>query len=101
MPRSNAVRSDDDRNSARINLRTRPHIKQLIRRAAELSGVDDTAFIVQAAYDSALRTIERHERIVLRGEDAAAVLDAIDKPPEPTEALKRAFERYSANVISR
>jgi uncharacterized protein (DUF1778 family) len=90
----------ETRNTARFNVRTRPHVKALIQRAAALSGVDDTAFIMNAAYDAAARTIERHERIVLTGADAAAVLAAIDNPPPPTEKLKAAMKRHRETIKS-
>ncbi len=88
------------RNTARFNVRTRPHVKALIQHAAALSGVDDTAFIMNEAYAAAVQTINRHERIVLTGADAAAVLAAIENPPPPTQALIDAMRDYRENVKS-
>ena len=47
----------NERSSERMNFRTKPRIKQIIQRAAALSGVDDSVFTMNAAYKSALETI--------------------------------------------
>ena len=54
--------TQEDRATERMHFRTRPHIKQAIQRAAAISGVDETAFAMNAAYASALATIEAQER---------------------------------------
>jgi uncharacterized protein (DUF1778 family) len=88
----------ESRSTARFNLRTRPHVKALIQHAAALTGVDDTTFIMQAAYDAAVESIERYERIVLSNADAVAVLAAIENPPAATEAMRDAMRDYRKRV---
>lgn len=92
--------SNDERASERMNFRARPRIKKAIQRAAALAGMDDSAFTMNAAYRAALETIAAHERTVLSGEDAAAFLDALDNPPEPTQRLRDAYERHRATIRS-
>ncbi|MCW6536047.1 DUF1778 domain-containing protein [Sphingomonas lycopersici] len=89
-----------ERSTARMNFRTKPHVKEAIQRAAALSGVDDSVFAMNAAYKAALDVIEAQERMVLRGEDAAALLDALDNPPPPTDALRAAFAQYRERYLS-
>ncbi|MBP0615685.1 DUF1778 domain-containing protein [Jiella mangrovi] len=92
---------DDERASERMNFRTKPRIKRTIQQAAALSGVDDSVFTMTAAYEAALRTIAAHEVTRLTPADHAAFFEALDNPPEPTEALRAAFSRYRDTVDSR
>lgn len=91
----------DERASERMNFRTKPHIKQAIQRAAALSGVDDSVFTMNAAYQSALATIAAHERTMLEPVDHAAFFDALDTPPQPTKKLTAAFARHKSRVLSK
>lgn len=91
----------DERSTERMNFRTKPRIKQTIQRAAALAGVDDSVFTMNAAYESALKTIETHERTVLAPLDHAALFAAMDVPPAPTDKLRAAFARHLETVASR
>lgn len=95
------TRQIDERNEARMNFRTKPRIKSAIQQAAALSGVDDSVFTMNAAYQAALATIAAHERTTLQQVDHAAFFAALDTPPTPTEALKAAFRRHRETVISK
>jgi uncharacterized protein (DUF1778 family) len=90
----------DEPNEARMQFRTKSRVKDAIQRAAALAGVDDSAFMIGAAYSSALAIIAAHEETRLRAEDHRAFFMALDNPPEPTEALKAAFERYRKRTRS-
>ena len=91
----------DERSTERMNFRTKPRIKDTIQRAAALSGVDDSVFTMNAAYNAAMETIAAHERTVLQPVDHAAFFTALDNPPAPTDKLRAAFERHKATVSSR
>lgn len=91
----------DEPNDARMNFRTKPRIKDAIQRAAALSGMDDSAFTINAAYRSALETIAAHEETMLKSIDHAAFFEALDNPAAPTENLKDAFKRHREVVISK
>ncbi|QKK33138.1 DUF1778 domain-containing protein (plasmid) [Rhizobium indicum] len=91
----------DEPNDARMGFRTKARIKTAIQRAAALSGVDDSAFTINAAYQSAMMTIAVHERTLLQPADHAAFFAALDNPPEPTDSLKAAFKRHSETVVSK
>lgn len=84
-----------------MNFRTKPRIKQAIRRAAALSGVDDSVFTMNAAYRAAMETIAAHERTSLAPVDHASFFAALDNPPAPTEALEAAFARHRDTVDSK
>jgi len=91
----------DERSIARMNFRTKPHIKQAIQRAAAWSGIDDSAFVINAAYKAALETIESHERMVVSQRDFNRILDAIENPAPPSEKLRNAFARHRETVESK
>jgi len=93
--------TDNERNSERMNFRTKPRIKKVIQQAAALSGVDDSVFTMNAAYRSALETIEAHERTILQPVDHAAFFAALDRPPEATPRLTAAFARHRKTVESK
>jgi uncharacterized protein (DUF1778 family) len=102
MRNFNDTTSDiDEKASERMNFRTKPHIKKAIQRAAALSGVDDSAFTMSAAYASALKTIASHERTALKPIDHEVFFEALDHPPKPTRKLREAVKRYRERVVSR
>ena len=89
-----ATRAVDEPRSARMEQRTKPHVKAEIQRAAALLGVDETAFVTSAAYERARSTINDHESTVLTNEDRAVFLAALDAPAQPTEALREAVTMH-------
>ena len=91
----------DERSSERMNFRTKPRIKDAIQRAAALSGVDDSVFTMNAAYQAALETIAAHERTVLQPVDHSTFFAALDTPPAPTSKLQTAFKRHAETIDSR
>ena len=92
----------DEPKTARMEQRTKPHVKEQIRRAAALLGVDETTFVTSVALERARLTIAEHERTVLSAEDREAILAALDVPAElpaePTDALREAMALHGARV---
>lgn len=91
----------EERNDARMNFRTKSRIKSTIQQAAALSGVDDTVFTMNAAYQAAMATIAAHERTVLQPVDHEAFFAALDAPAAPTDELRAAFRRHREAVVSK
>ena len=73
--------------SARINLRTSPEAKALIERAAAIMGSTVSSFMLQNAYEAASRLIAQQEIFTLSDRDRDVFLNALENPPEPTQAL--------------
>lgn len=73
--------------SARINLRTSQELKDLIERAASMSGATVSSFMLQSAADVARRMLAQQEVITLSDRDRDVFLNALDNPPEPTQTL--------------
>ena len=97
----NATHDIDERSSERMHFRTKPRIKRAIQQAAALSGVDDSTFVMNAAWRQAQETIAAHEATILRPADHAAFFSALDDPPAPTPKLRAAFERHARSVTSK
>ena len=76
----------------RIEARTTPDILALVRQAAELQGRSVSDFVTSAAEEIAKRTIEDTQIVRLSAEDQKRFVQALLDPPEPTLAMKRAFE---------
>ena len=83
FPRTESARTE----SARINLRTSPEAKALIERAAAIMGSTVSSFMLQNAYEAALRLVAQQDVITLSDRDRDAFLKALENPPEPTQAL--------------
>ncbi len=83
---------------ARMELRTKKAVKDMIHHAALMSGVDDSVFALNAAYKAALETVNSYETTVLSPADRKVFFDALDNPGEPTEALRKAFELHKQFV---
>lgn len=86
-----ATKDIDEPRTARMEQRTKPHVKAVIQRAAALLGVDETSFVTSSAYERARLTIADHERTVLSDEDRALFFSAMDTPAKPTAALREAM----------
>jgi uncharacterized protein (DUF1778 family) len=79
--------------TARLEARLPNDVHALLKRAAEIEGRTLTDFVVSAAREAACRTIEATEIIRLSVEDQRQIAEALLNPPEPTPALKQAFQR--------
>ncbi len=88
----------DEPKTARMEQRTKPHVKAQIRRASALLGVDETTFVTSVALERAQATIADHERTILSAEDRDAILAALDTPAAPTDALREAMAMHDARV---
>ncbi len=80
--------------SARIEARLTPAALTVIKRAAEIQGRSVSDFVVAAAQEAAHKAIEETHIIRLSVEDQRAFAEALLNPPEPTPALRRAFEHH-------
>jgi uncharacterized protein (DUF1778 family) len=85
---SRAVARDD-----RIEIRTTKEEKRLLMAAAEHERLDLTSFIMRNALPAARDVIEKADRIVLSERDTRRVLDLLENPPAPTQALIDAMRR--------
>jgi uncharacterized protein (DUF1778 family) len=80
--------------TARIEARIAPEALAVVKRAAEIQGRSLSDFVVAAAQEAAYRAIEETQIVRLSVEDQRSFVEAILNPPEPTAALRRAFDRH-------
>lgn len=85
---------EDRQKSERVAVRLTPAVKRALERGAEVSGRSLSDFVVDSAYRAAQRAIEDHERLHLSDQDRKVFLAALDNPPEPNQALRRAAQRH-------
>jgi uncharacterized protein (DUF1778 family) len=78
--------------TARVEARISPDALAVVKRAAEIQGRSVSEFIVDAAQEAAHKTIEETTIIRVSVEDHRRIMEALLNPPEPNEALRRAFE---------
>ena len=77
----------------RIELRATREEKRLIAEAAAREQLDVTRFIMRNVLPAAREVVRRSERIILSERDSKRVLELLEKPPKPTEALIAAARR--------
>lgn len=94
LSHNDATKSIDEPRTARMEQRTKPHVKTTIQRAAALLGVDETAFVTNSAYERARSTIDEHEKTVLAAEDRALFFAAMETPAKPTAAMREAVATH-------
>jgi uncharacterized protein (DUF1778 family) len=80
--------------TARLEARLPADVHAMLKRAAQIQGRSLTDFVVTAAQEAARHTIEDAEIIRLSAEGQRRFAEALLNPPEPNEALKRAFEHH-------
>jgi uncharacterized protein (DUF1778 family) len=80
----------------RIDARLPAATKQLIERAALITGVTTSDFIISKAYEAATVVVQEYDTWALNRRDSKAFVDALLTPPEPNEALKAAATRYKS-----
>jgi uncharacterized protein (DUF1778 family) len=80
--------------TARLEARLPPEVHAMLKRAAEIQGRTLTDFVVAASSEAARQTSEATEIIRLSVEDQRLFAESILNPPEPNDALRRAFEKH-------
>jgi uncharacterized protein (DUF1778 family) len=85
----------------RLEARIPKHVKDLLKYAANLSGLSVTDYLIMVIQKGAETTIREHDIITLSARDSAAFAEALLNPGEPNDALREAFARHKKEVISR
>ncbi len=84
----------------RLEARISAEQKEIIARAAEISGLSLTDFVVQAAYQAAQESITHFQHWQLSKADAQLFTDTLMNPPAPNTELvtaaKRSRERFGS-----
>ncbi len=83
---------------SRLEARITSDTHSLLKRAAEIEGRTVTDFVVAAAREAALQTIERNEVIRLSREASERFAEMLNNPPPVADAMRRARERHERLV---
>ncbi len=75
--------------SARINLRTSHEVKNMIERAAAITGSTVSSFISQSMYETSSRIVADTDTLMLSADAFEAFVAKCENPEEPNEALKK------------
>ena len=89
-----SLRSKSERLEARIS----PENKELFQRAADIQGRTLTDFVVSSLISAANQIIQENEIMVLSRKDQEIFVEALLNPPEPSEKLRLAAQRYKKNM---
>ncbi len=92
---TNAVTESPDKSSgARLEARVSKVQKDMLQRAAMLSGRSLSEFVVASAQEAASRVIEDHATIRLTQAEQTAFVKGLLKPPAPSARLRKAVAAY-------
>jgi uncharacterized protein (DUF1778 family) len=83
------------RRQERMNFRVTAKDKELLRTAADLSGLDLSDFVLSKAKQAAEMVIEDQRDFVLPPAQFAAFMQALDRDPVEKPRLRRLFEEPS------
>jgi len=75
--------------------------KSVLKNAAELSGRTLTDFVVQSAYEAAIRVIQEYQQLHLSIKDRDVFMHALLNPPAPSGNLVKAAKKYKKDIISK
>ncbi len=82
----------------RITARVSQPVVDKLQEAADLQGATLNQFLVQAALEKAEKIIDRERAIKFTREDAAMLINMLENPSKPNDALLRAIGRYKKKV---
>lgn len=78
----------------RFDIRLPADAKQMLLRAAEISGNTLTALVLNAALDKAREILQSHQHFRLNAEEWRRFIATLEHPPEPNAALQAAWRDY-------
>jgi uncharacterized protein (DUF1778 family) len=87
--------------SARIETRVTQEQKELIERAAKVSGRSVSDFVIAHVVVAAKKIIEEYEKQRLDQVQSRILVDALLSPKKPNKNLKLAMQDYRRRVESR
>lgn len=79
--------------NARVELKTSPDAKNVLREAAEAVGLDLSAFILSAAMERAESVLDNQRRRQLSNQGWELMNQLMSEPAQPTLALKALMRR--------
>ncbi len=90
------VSNKKQKSDARLDFRLNHQVKEVIERAAAVSGQSLSDFAVSALYRTAREVLEKEQVTRLSDRDRDVFLAVLNSDAKPGEALKRAAKRYKS-----
>jgi len=84
--------------AGRLQMRVSTERRELLERAASLTGRTLTEFVLDSAEQAAVRTIEERQVLRLTRQDSEFLVTTLLNPPEPGPCLRHAATRYRDRV---
>jgi len=84
----------------RLEARISTGKKTLLKSAASISGRSLTDFVVDSAYEEAVRIIQEYQQLHLSVKDSHTFVQVLLNPPQPSQRLLKAAKTYKNKVIS-
>lgn len=81
-----------------IHIRVEPEQKEVINRAADLLGLDLSAFVLLNTLKAARAELAQVEKISLSTNDANLFFEALTNPSAPNDNLKAAYQKYQEEL---
>ena len=75
----------------RIDFRANTDQKTILERAAEIKHVSLSSYVLTSSLKQAQIDLAENETLTLSNRDRNLVMELLDNPPEPNEALKGLF----------
>ncbi|OAI48872.1 hypothetical protein AYO45_03985 [Gammaproteobacteria bacterium SCGC AG-212-F23] len=88
-------------NTDRLEARISADKKYILKSAADLSDQTLTDFVINSAYEAAVRLIEDYQQLRLSMQDRDVFIQALLNPPSPSKQLLKAAKKYKKDVISK
>ena len=83
---------------ARLEARVSAPQKQLFERAAELTGLNLSQFMITALDEVARRTVRERDLMQLTAKDSRAFVAALLNAPEPNKRLREAARKFKSRT---
>lgn len=84
----------------RITTRITDQVQETLQTAANLVGATLNQFVVQAALEKAEKLIESETMVMLTRRESLRLLELIENPPPPNEALKQLMADYAKGTTN-
>lgn len=85
----------------RLEARLSADKKSILKNAADLSGRTLTDFVINSAYEAAIRVIQEYQQLHLSVKDRKIFVQALLNAPDPSGKLLKAAKKYKKDVISK
>lgn len=79
-------------NGERIDFRANINQKAILERAAEIKHISLSSYVLTSSLKQAQIDLAENETLILSNKDRDFIMNLLENPPEPNEALKGLFK---------